>query len=155
MSIRLTETDLSSLLGISKPQRKHKYGAKATEYNGMKYPSKAQAERAAQLDALQAAGKVAWYLKEVPIFIGEQGVDKPYRVDFLVAELVAQCHCRTLGQPMRHIEIRAEDVKGFQTATFKRHVRQWRLKGPFPLWVIRGKDVEIITKEPSHGSEID
>ena len=113
------------LTGMGKPKR--------TEYNGRVYPSKAQAARAADLDLLMAARQVLWWLPEVPIMIGDPKVDKPYRVDFLVCERVGLNH-----------HVHAEDVKGFITPTFRRHVRQWRVSGPFPLHVLRGGELDII-----------
>lgn len=117
--------------------------AKPTEYKGVRYGSKAEASRAMVLDGLQAAGLVAWWLRQVPIDVGEPGIDKPYRIDFLVAESRADGTVR----------VHAEEVKGFDTASFRRHVKQWMRRGPMPLHVIRGKQLEIITPDPGPAEE--
>ncbi len=117
-------------------QRTGKYNAQRTEYGGRMYDSKSEAKRAYELDLLQLAGEVAWWLPQVPVMVGEPGVDKPFRVDFLVATPVVY------GSVMVH----AEDVKGMETASFRRHVKQWKLRGPFPLHVLTGRGTEIIER---------
>jgi len=119
-------------VGGRKPQ--NKYHAIQTEYRGVIYASKAEANRAAELDLLVRAGSVLWWLRQVPIDIGEPGVDKPYRVDFLVCDRDEQIH--------------AEDVKGIETASFRRHVKQWGIRGPFPLYVIYHGKTEVVQGRP-------
>lgn len=108
----------------------NKYRAKKTEYGGVVYDSRVEAAYARRLDLLKGAGQVRWWLRQVPVMIGEPGVDKPYRVDFVV--------CYADGS------VRAEEVKGVETPQFKRQKRQWAKRGPFPLHVISGKSVEVI-----------
>ncbi len=108
----------------------NKYHAVRTQCNGVLYASKAEAGRAEILDLLVRSGEVRWWLRQVPIDIGEPGVDKPFRVDFLVCDKNNQVH--------------AEDVKGVETASFRRHKKQWRLRGPFPLHVIFNDKTEIV-----------
>lgn len=103
--------------------------AKRTEYNGVVYDSKAEAERAAVLDLLQISGTVDWWLRQVPVDIGDPGVDLPYRVDFLVC---------AAGR------VYAEEVCGIITRQKQRRIKQWEKRGPFPLHIIRGKIVEVI-----------
>ena len=122
-------------IGGRKPQ--NKYHAIQTEYRGIRYASKAEAARASELDLGVRSGHVQWWLRQVPIDIGEPGVDKPFRVDFLVCEGIWDGE-RGIGH------VHAEDVKGVDTASFRRHVRQWQLRGPFPLHVIRHRGTEII-----------
>jgi len=107
------------------PFGRNKYRAKPTIYNGERYDSKAEARHAETLDAMKRAGHLRWVLRQVPIPIGEPGIDKPYRVDFVV--------CGSNGQ------VWAEEVKGVETAAFRRQKRQWAKRGPFPLLVIHGK----------------
>ena len=104
---------------------------KKTEYNGITYDSKAEADRAAVLDMLQRASVVTWWLRQVPVDIGDPGVDLPYKVDFLVFE----------GG-----RIHAEDVCGIITVQKQRRIRQWKKRGPFPLHIIHGKNFEIIER---------
>lgn len=116
-----------------------KYHARPTEYGGVRYASKAEARRAAELDLLVRAGKVAWWLRQVPVDIGEPGVDLPFKVDFLVAESV-----KDYDGYGGHLVVHAEDVKGHRTPQFERRVRQWRKRGPFPLHVFGGGNAEVI-----------
>ena len=115
--------------------RTNKYGAKKTEYGGCVYDSKGEAAHARRLDLLKGAGEVRWWLRQVPVMIGEPGVDKPYRVDFVVCNADGSVH--------------AEEYKGAETPQFKRQKRQWAKRGPFPLHVFSGKKVEVI--EPGEG----
>jgi hypothetical protein len=110
--------------------RPNKFNAKKTEYDGVTYDSRAEAAHARRLDLLKQAGQVRWWLRQVPVMIGEPGVDKPYRVDFVVCDADGSVH--------------AEEVKGVSTPQFKRQKRQWAKRGPFPLHVVSGKKLEVI-----------
>lgn len=139
MGIRIDDETYTRVTGQAPPRppaRRSKYNAKPTEYGGVRYDSKAEAKRAEQLDRLIAQGAVRWWLRQVPVDVGEPGVDKPYRVDFLVC----------MVEPDFTTSVHAEDVKGVSTASFNRHVRQWRKRGPFPLHVIRKGKTEVIPK---------
>lgn len=136
--IKLTEEELARVTG--QPRRTigtSKYRAQRTEYGGRIYPSKAQADRAAELDVLKAAGKVVWWEPEVPISVHDKGVDRRYIVDFLVASFVPG------GKP-GVVAIHAEDVKGAYTPKFRTRVAQWRKRGPFDLHIIRQGVVDVI-----------
>jgi hypothetical protein len=122
---------------IAQIKRPNKYHAQRTLYAGQWYDSKAEAKRAEDLDQLVLAGRVTWWLRQVPVMVGEPGVDRMFRVDFLVAEPCFNS---------RAVHIHAEDVKGVETASFRRHVRQWRLRGPVDLHVLGPKTIEVITK---------
>ena len=61
--------------------KRHKFHAKPTSRNGWHYPSQAQAAYYDNLVLLQRAGKVAFFLEEVPIRL--PGKTK-YVVDFVV-----------------------------------------------------------------------
>ena len=118
----------------TKIRRQPKYKAIRTEYGGRWYASKAEAARAAELDLLLRAGKIAWWLPQVPICLGLP--ENRYVVDFLVAESDGGGNSVT---------VHAEDVKGTETAKFRRDVKLWLAYAPFPLWIIkRGKVREII-----------
>lgn len=134
--MRIDEAMYRRVTGREPETKRSKYGAKPTAYEGVVYDSKAEAERAKQLDWLKLSGKVKWWLRQTLVAIGEPGVDKPYRVDFLVGEI----------EPDGSLSVHAEDVKGVDTDSFRRHVRQWRKRGPFPLHVIRKGTTEIIPK---------
>jgi hypothetical protein len=115
------------------PFARNKYNAKKTEYGGVVYDSKSEAMHARRLDLLKQAGDVLWWLRQVPVMIGEPGVDKPYRIDFQVQ--------------YRNGEVVGEEIKGVETPKFRRDKKLWRKRGPFPLHVIQGKKVEVIEPE--------
>lgn len=87
-------------------------------YRGRLYASKVERLYAEYLDDLVRTGVVHWWLRQVPIDLGE---DDTYRVDFVTMD----------------DNVIAIDVKGHETAEFRRHKRLWRKYGPFPLWIIR------------------
>ena len=104
--------------------------ARRTEYGGRMYPSKMQANRAAELDLLVRASRVAWWLPEYRIRLGP---DHWYRFDFLVATFFGDA-----------FHVHAEDVKAVKTRDQARHERYWRKYGPFCLHIITPKGTEII-----------
>lgn len=93
-------------------QRGSKFGAKKTEYNGITYDSKREAEYARDLDILKQAGMILDYERQ-PVFplqdrfIKNKKVYRPIRyvADFKVTYLDGR------------VEI--IDVKGFKTTEFK------------------------------------
>lgn len=86
---------------------KHKYNAKPTEYNGIRYDSKREAAYAKSLDTLKEAGEVIQWLRQIPFYL-PGGVR--YVCDFLVF----------------YTDGRAEfiDVKGMETPQFKQKKKQ-------------------------------
>ncbi len=112
--------------------RKNKYRAKPTTYCGVRYDSKAEAARAAELDRMKEVGGILWWHPKPGTFrLGCP--ENAYRPDFLVVG--------------KH-GVWVEDVKGMRTAKFKRDLKLWRAYGPCPLHVVNGKKVEVI--EPAH-----
>jgi hypothetical protein len=106
-----------------------KYRNVFTEYNGVKYASKAEAAHAATLDLLVRSGHLRGWTRQVPFYLG--CMENRYVVDFL-------CFAAN-GLAM------AIDVKGFRTATFKKNARLWARYGPCPLQIVKGgKVVETI-----------
>lgn len=130
----MTDADPRAILeaALADAKKPHKYHAKPTTYNGVRYDSKAEAEHAAVLDLAKRSGAIADYRRQVPLPIGEEGVDKPYRVDFVVLENDGSVH--------------GEEVKGAEDSIFRRRKRQWAKRGPFPLWVIKGKHTTILPR---------
>lgn len=109
-----------------------KYRAVRTEYNGVKYASKAEAVRARSLDEDQKAGLVRWWIAQPTFRLGVP--ENVYRPDFLVVDRLGDIH--------------AEDVKGVRTAKFNRDAKLWARYGPCPLHIrSRGKVVETIEPE--------
>ncbi len=87
-------------------KRRNKYGSKKTEYAGAMYDSKAEAQRAAELDVLMKCGEIAGWERQVPYVIVVNGVYVcTYIVDFRVTE--------------SGVKFWAEDVKGFSTPVFR------------------------------------
>lgn len=135
--MNITSKDIAGLVS-GKPSRYSKYRAIPTEYNGVRYASKSEAARAAQLDLeCQGSNIRSWWIGQ-PVF--RLGVaENVYRADFLV---------------VRGMDVWAEDVKGARTAKFNRDVKLWRRFGPCELRIIKGgKCVEVITptrKDHSH-----
>lgn len=85
---------------------KNKYGAIRTEYNGVMYASRAEANRAGELDALERAGviKNIERQKKYPIIINGEKVFT-YIADFNYFDIEKNCDV-------------VEDVKGVRTAMF-------------------------------------
>jgi hypothetical protein len=107
----------------------NKMNAVATMYNGVRYASKAEAAYAAKLDQLQDAGEVLCWLGQPKFHLGVP--ENVYRPDFLVYS--------------RDKSLVAIEVKGHETAAYKRNVRLWKNYGEIPLWIVkRGKVDEII-----------
>ncbi len=126
-----TEANIIREMAREQAPPSHKYHAQATEYHGRKYPSKAQAARAYQLDMMVISNEIHCYLEEVTIRLGP---DFRYRADFVV-----------FGHGgIGVFRVWVEDVKGFMTPRFKTAVKLWRKYGPFPLHVIGNKSTEVI-----------
>lgn len=104
--------------------RRPKYGNKRTEYNGRTYASKAEANRAMDLDALLAAGEIDGW-KAQPRVELEPGIR--CRPDF---EVWGKTHW-------------FEDVKGAETERFKLVKKLWRLHGPADLHVLHVKSGQV------------
>jgi hypothetical protein len=126
---------LEMLYGTPKRGR---YGgvAQRTEYNGRKYDSKAEAEYAAQLDAMKAAGEIAWWLPQVSVPLGP---DFKTRVDFQVAYIFT-----SMSIPGPLLIVEAHEVKGKETREFAKVRKLWPKYAPFPMHVIKKGNVEII-----------
>jgi hypothetical protein len=125
----------AKVLGVKLPgaegkPRRSKYNAKPTVYNGVRYDSKAEAARAAELDYRLSTGFALWWIGQPKFRLGCP--ENVYVADFLVGM-----------QTPDGVEVHAEDVKGVRTPKFARDIKLWRHYGPFSLWVI-GKTIEII-----------
>lgn len=81
---------------------KHKYFAKPTEVDGIRFDSKKEAKYYGELKLLQKSGEVVMFLRQVPFHLPGGVI---YRVDF------QEFH--------RDGVVRFVDVKGFETAEFK------------------------------------
>lgn len=118
----------SPVLTATVPAPRSKYRNISTVYNGVKYSSKAEAVRAAALDADAAAGLVRFWVAQPKFRLGVP--ENVYVADFLVVGLAAAW---------------VEDTKGCETAKFRRDKKLWASYGPCPLKILRrGKVVEVI-----------
>jgi uncharacterized protein DUF1064 len=93
---------------------RHKFFAKATVCDGIKFPSKKEAKRYTELKARQASGEVLFFLRQTPFHL-PGGVK--YVCDFMVFW--------TNG------EITVEDVKGMKTDMYI--VKKKILEASYPI----------------------
>ena len=112
----LTDANLKAV-----SERLHKYRAAPTDYGGVRYDSKAEAEYAMTLDLLLRAREIKDWDRQVKIPLGD---DDSLRVDFVVTEW--------------H-DVYAVDVKGVETADFKRKAKLWKKYGTMDLLVMKRK----------------
>lgn len=116
--------------------RRHKYNAKPTVFRGKNYPSKAEAERAAELHAMVDAGEIQLLLEQPSFTLVRDLKDSiRYVADFLVVTAEGWW---------------IEDVKGMKTPEFKLKMKLWRQFGPGPLRLLsrRGKSWSTEVIEP-------
>lgn len=93
---------------------KHKFKNKITEYRGIKYSSKLEADYAKYLDRLQEDGVVLWKNRQV-IFDFPDG--NSYRVDFVVY--------------YSNGDVDIVDTKGVETPDFKRNIKSMEYYYPY------------------------
>lgn len=110
--------------------KRNKLGAVRTEYNGVKYDSKAEAIHAELLDYEKSAGTIRFWIGQAPFRLGVP--ENVYRVDFLV-----WLHDGT---------IEAHEVKGHRTEKFERDLKLWRRYGPCNLRIYRNGHLEEVVR---------
>jgi len=98
-------------------------------YNGVTYHSMAEANRAAELD-LYFRQSVGFWTRQPYVQLGP---DTVYRPDFLVCDK----HTRHGTGP--GYDVWFEEVKGFETAHFKRIRKLWLKYGPAKLMIRKRK----------------
>lgn len=110
----------------------NKYRAVRTEHDGRTYASKAEALRAAELDALKAAGVIRHWEPQPRFRLG--CAENVYVADFLV------------WPADRSGPVWVEEVKGRDTSKFRRDLKLWARYGPCDLLIYRrGRLAETIT----------
>lgn len=114
--------------------KRPKYRNVRTEYRGMPFDSKAEAEYARQLDLRQNAGEIKGWTRQVPFMLGVP--ENKYRADFLVFH--------------NDGTVEAVDVKGMETPKFKRDVKLWQSYGPCPLRIVSKSNGRVV-KENGNG----
>lgn len=95
---------------------KHKFNAKPTEIDGVKFASKKEAMRFAGLQQLQKAGEIVFFLRQVPFHL-PGGVK--YVCDFVVF--------------WANGSVTIEDVKGMKTDMYK--VKKKLVESKFPITI--------------------
>ena len=81
---------------------RHKFKAKPCEYDGIKFASKKEQKRYAELQVLKSAGDILFFLRQVPVHLSG-GVK--YVCDFLIF--------------WSDGTVTFEDVKGFRTDLYR------------------------------------
>ena len=104
---------------LEKPKR-NKYGAKRVVLDGITFDSQKEANRYLDLEIMRMAGKVKFFLRQVPFEL-PGGVK--YRVDFVVFH--------TDGR------VTFEDVKGFETREFINKKKQVEALYPVKIEVLK------------------
>ena len=109
-----------------------KYRAKPTIYNGVRYASKAEAEHAETLDILIRCKELKIWIPQPRFRLGVP--ENVYIADFFVVNMKGN--------------VWVEDVKGFETAKFRRDKKLWKAYGPcaLHLWM-GGRLKEVIEPE--------
>ena len=120
---------------VRKKPRRNKYNAQRTEYNGVRYDSKAEASQAKTLDAMVEMGALDWWLRQITIPLGP---DFKTRVDFLVAKPIV-CQNSNVATYIHAIEI-----KGVETREFRKVRELWPKYGPFDLKIVKKDTTEVI-----------
>ena len=100
-------------------QVSHKFNAKATDFNGKRYPSRKQARHAQELELAKRAGELLFYLEEVPVRLSGGVI---HRIDFL--EFWASG------------EVKFVETKGFDTPQGKLKRKMVEAEYPFTIEVI-------------------
>jgi hypothetical protein len=114
----------------------NKYHARITEYDGIRYDSRAEAKYAEGLDLAVRAGAIRGWCRQVAFRLGPARI--AYRADFLVfgADGVAV----------------AIDVKGVVTERFRVILKLWAAHGPCDLRVVHKGEAEVIRGGGGAGS---
>lgn len=108
---------------------RNKYRAIRTEYGGVVYASKAEADYAHQLDMLKRGGAIFGWTGQPRFRLGCP--ENVYVADFVVF--------------FRDHPAHIVDVKGMATTKFRRDMKLWKKYGPCPLQIVRnGKTEKVI-----------
>lgn len=151
MSVRYPTREAAEAAGITRllppgdpwatgegARRPSKYHSHITEYGGIKYHSKAEANRAYVLDLDRQAGLILGWERQVRIELGVP--ENVIVIDFVVTTKEGT---------------HAEDVKGYETMKFRHDRKLWAKYGPCPLWIIdaRGRVLEVIEGGGAKGDQ--
>jgi len=95
---------------------RHKFNAINTELDGIKFPSKKEAQRYQELKRLQHNGEILFFLRQIPFHLVAQ---VKYVCDFLVFWSNGQ--------------ITFEDVKGLKTDMYK--LKKKQVEATYPITI--------------------
>jgi hypothetical protein len=96
---------------------KHKFKAKPTEINGIKFSSQKEAKRYGALKMLQNIGEILFFLRQVPFHLPG---NVKYVCDFLIF--------------WANGEVTIEDVKGFKTESYK--AKKKMVEALYPITIL-------------------
>jgi hypothetical protein len=108
---------------IRRSRNTHKFGAKKTEYDGIKFDSKLEANYYLHLKRLQQIGDVIFFLRQTPFHLPG---NVTYRVDFQIF--------------WSNGHITFDDVKGMETKEFIRAKKQVEDIYPVVINVVKKSD---------------
>lgn len=117
---------------------RHKYGVSPKEqrtWNGRVYASKAEMQYAQFLDLMVQAGELLGVREQVTVELGVP--ENKYRPDFV---------CTLPNREEYYV-----DVKGHETAKFKRDKKLWAAYGPAPLHIVKRVGRRLATVEIIEG----
>lgn len=114
--IRMTEAEAAKLGIEGAKAKRSKYGNVPSYYDGVRYDSRAESLRAMMLDIDPT---VLFWIRQPRFRLGVP--ENVYVADFLV---------------VRKDGVHVEDVKGRETAKFKRDRKLWQAYGPCDLWIV-------------------
>ena len=122
--ITLTQKQAAQLTG----KRRAKYNAKRTEYRGVMYDSKAEADFAAELDLRKRAGYICDWARQVPFYLFAHGQ--------LIGKIILDFAALEHSGSYEYFE-----VKGVETALYRWKLKHLKVQHPgLKLTVIkRGK----------------
>lgn len=98
---------------------RHKFNAKPTESDGIRFDSKLEARYYQKLKMLQQAGEIVFFLRQVPLHL-EGGVKLV--VDFVIF--------------WKNGEVSFEDTKGIMTPQAKQKIKQAEAKYPIKIKIV-------------------
>jgi hypothetical protein len=96
---------------------KHKFKAKPTEINGIKFSSQKEAKRYGALKMLQNIGEILFFLRQIPFHLPG---NVKYVCDFLIF--------------WANGEVTIEDVKGFKTESYK--AKKKMVEALYPITIL-------------------
>ncbi len=143
-----SEASLSAYLRGRAFGKKNKYQNTPEYHDGVRYASQIEARRAKELDLLLVAGDIFDWIAQPTRRLGV--AENVYKPDFLVIGKAAVGWTDGDGEVFMP-DAWYEDVKGRETAKFKRDVKLWRRFGRLPLRILKVKGTALVCVETIEG----